>query len=91
MYLEAIIYLLAGLGVLLVGFKLLSDNIEKLANSGLKKMFNRTSGNRFVGVGIGAAATALIQSSFCNNSYGCRVCKCRNYDIIPSNCNDYGC
>lgn len=63
MYLEAIIYLLAGLGVLLVGFKLLSDNIEKLANSGLKKMFNRTSGNRFVGVGIGAAATALIQSS----------------------------
>ena len=63
MYLEAIIYLLAGLGVLLVGFKLLSDNIEKLANSGLKKMFNKTSGNRFVGVGIGAAATALIQSS----------------------------
>jgi hypothetical protein len=41
MYLEAIIYLLAGLGVLLVGFKLLSDNIEKLANSGLKKMFNK--------------------------------------------------
>ena len=63
MYLEAIIYLLAGLGVLLVGFKLLSDNIEKLANSGLKKMFNKTSGNRFVGVGIGAGATALIQSS----------------------------
>ena len=60
---EAIIELLAGLGVLLVGFKLLSDNIEKLATGGLKKMFNKTSGNRFVGVGIGAAATALIQSS----------------------------
>lgn len=62
-YIEAIIGLLAGLGVLLAGFKLLSDNIEKLANSGLKKMFNKTSGNRFVGVGIGALATALIQSS----------------------------
>ena len=60
---EAIIELLAGLGVLLVGFKLLSDNIEKLATGGLKKMFNKTSGNRFIGVGIGAAATALIQSS----------------------------
>ena len=60
---DAIIELLAGLGVLLVGFKLLSDNIEKLATGGLKKMFNKTSGNRFIGVGIGAAATALIQSS----------------------------
>ena len=63
LYIEAIITLLAGLGVLLVGFKLLSDNIEKLANTGLKKMFNKTSGNRFIGVGIGALATALIQSS----------------------------
>ena len=62
-YLVAVFELLAGLGVLLIGFKLLSDNIEKLANSGLKKLFNKTSNNRFVGVGIGAASTALIQSS----------------------------
>lgn len=62
-YLIAIFELLAGLGVLLVGFKLLSDNIEKLANTGLKRLFGKTSNNRFVGVGIGAAATALIQSS----------------------------
>ena len=60
---ESIILLLAGLGILLVGFKMLSDNIEKLANSGLRKLFDKTSNNRFVGVGIGAAATALIQSS----------------------------
>ena len=60
---EAIIKLLAGLGALLIGFKLLSDNIEKLANSGLKKLFNKTSKNRFIGIGIGAAVTAIIQSS----------------------------
>lgn len=60
---ENVILLLAGLGVLLIGFKLLSDNIEKLANTGLKKIFNKTSKNPFVGVGIGAAATAIIQSS----------------------------
>lgn len=60
---SAIIFLLAGLAVLLVGFKLLSDNIEKLANSGLKKMFSKTSRNVFIGVGIGAFATAVIQSS----------------------------
>ena len=60
---EAIVNLLAGLGALLVGFKLLSDNIEKLANSRLKKLFSKTSNNRLIGVGIGAAATALVQSS----------------------------
>lgn len=62
-YVEAIIQLLAGLGALLIGFKLLSDNIEKLANSGVKKLFNKTSKNPWVGVGIGAAVTAIIQSS----------------------------
>ena len=61
--LEAIIGLLAGLGALLIGFKLLSDNIEKLANTGLKKLFNKTSNNRWVGIGIGATVTAIIQSS----------------------------
>jgi phosphate:Na+ symporter len=59
----AIIKLLTGLGALLIGFKLLSDNIEKLANSGLKKMLNKTSKNRFVGIGIGAGVTGIIQSS----------------------------
>ena len=38
---SSIVQLLAGLGMLLIGFKLLSDNIEKLATGGLKKMFNR--------------------------------------------------
>lgn len=59
----AIVSLLSGLGVLLVGFKLLSDNIEKLANTGLKKMFSKTQKNAMIGVGIGALATAVIQSS----------------------------
>ncbi|MBQ3253250.1 MAG: Na/Pi cotransporter family protein [Acholeplasmatales bacterium] len=62
-YVAAVIGLLAGLGALLIGFKLLSDNIEKLATTGLKKLFNKTSKNRWVGIGIGAAVTAIIQSS----------------------------
>ena len=62
-YVAAVIGLLAGLGALLIGFKLLSDNIEKLATSGLKKLFNKTSENRWVGIGIGASVTAIIQSS----------------------------
>ena len=62
-YVSATIALLAGLGAFLIGFKILSENIEKLANGGLKKLFQKTSKNRFAGVGIGMLVTAIIQSS----------------------------
>ena len=60
---ENVAILLSGLGVLLVGFALLSDNIGKLANKGVKKLFDKASDNPLVGVGIGATTTAVIQSS----------------------------
>ena len=59
----AIVALLAGLGTFLLGFKLLGDNMEKLASGGLKRMFGKTAKSRLAGVGIGAAATAIVQSS----------------------------
>ena len=61
--LTAILLLLSGLGVFLVGVKILSDNIEKLASRGIRKMFNKISGNKLLGVGIGAVSTAIIHSS----------------------------
>lgn len=53
----------AGLGAFLIGFKLLSENLQKVANKGLRKLFDKTSGNKLAGVGIGAGATTLMQSS----------------------------
>ena len=55
--------LLAGAGVFLVGVHLLTANIEQLATERIKSLFQRTADKRLVNVGIGAAATALIQSS----------------------------
>lgn len=55
--------LLAGTGVFLVGVHLLTGNIEQLATGRLKALFGSTAEKRLVNVGIGAAATALIQSS----------------------------
>ena len=55
--------ILAGLGVFLVGCKMLSDNMEKIANSRIKALFLKTSDKKLVGVGIGCATTALVQSS----------------------------
>ncbi|MDD6995029.1 MAG: Na/Pi symporter, partial [Candidatus Borkfalkiaceae bacterium] len=62
-YVYSIITILAGCGVFLLGFKLLSDNMEKFAGNGLKRQLNKKSDKKLAGVGLGAAATAVVQSS----------------------------
>ena len=62
-YFLAVIALLAGLGAFLLGFKILSDNIEKLATNRLRRWFDKTGKSRLAGVGIGAGVTAILQSS----------------------------
>ena len=57
------LWLLAGVGVFIVGMNFMSDALEKCAGSGMKRMLERISNNRFSGVGIGAGVTAIIQSS----------------------------
>ncbi len=59
----AILELLAGLGVFIFGMKILGDNLEAVAGNKIKKMFSVIDKSRFVGVGIGAGVTAVIQSS----------------------------
>ncbi len=52
-----------GMGTFLVGMKMLSENMTRLAHGKLQKMLNKTAGSRIAGVGIGAAVTVLGQSS----------------------------
>ena len=60
---EIVALVLAGIGAFLIGFKLMSDNMERLFGNGLKALFNKTSEKRLVNIGMGAAVTAVIQSS----------------------------
>lgn len=61
--LQSLIWLLAGVGVFIVGMNFMSEALEKSAGEGMKKMLGRISNNRFSGVSIGAGVTAIIQSS----------------------------
>ena len=61
--LESLIWLLAGVGVFIVGMNFMSEALEKSAGDGMKKMLGRISNNRLSGVSIGAGVTAIIQSS----------------------------
>lgn len=60
---SSIIWLLAGVGIFIVGINLMGEALEKSASGGMKKLLGKISNNRFSGVGIGAGVTAIIQSS----------------------------
>ncbi len=61
--LQSLIWLLAGVGVFIVGMNFMGDALERSAGIGMKRLLERISNNRFSGVGIGAGVTAIIQSS----------------------------
>ena len=61
--LGSLIWLLAGVGVFIVGMNFMGDALEKSAGNGMKRLLEKISNNRFSGVGIGAGVTAIIQSS----------------------------
>lgn len=60
---QSLIWLLAGIGVFIVGMNFMSGALEKSAGSGMKRLLEKISNNRLSGVGIGAGVTAIIQSS----------------------------
>ena len=62
-YVYIILEILGGMGALLIGMKMLSENLTRLAHNKLKAMLNKTAKNRFACVGIGTAVTVLGQSS----------------------------
>ena len=58
-----LLQLLGGLGAFLIGMNMMADSLSYLSQGKLRTMLNKTTNNRFAGVGIGAAVTAIIQSS----------------------------
>ncbi len=61
--LQSLIWLLAGVGVFIVGMNFMGAALEKSAGMGMKRLLEKISNNRFSGVGIGAGVTAIVQSS----------------------------
>ena len=61
--LQAILQLVAGIGIFLVACQMMSSNLETASSARLKSLFSRMSNSRMLGVGIGTVATAAIQSS----------------------------
>jgi phosphate:Na+ symporter len=57
------IELLGGLGLFLYGMKIMGEGLENSAGDKLKGILEKITKNRFIGVLVGAAVTAIVQSS----------------------------
>lgn len=61
--LELAFGLIGGLGIFLLGMKYLSEGIQAIAGSSLRRMIAAVTDNRLMAVGVGTCVTTLIQSS----------------------------
>lgn len=55
--------LLGGLALFLYGMNMMSNGLEIVAGNRMKAILEKLTANRFIGVGVGALMTALVQSS----------------------------
>lgn len=55
--------LMGGLGLFLFGMKIMSEGLQKIAGSRMRKILSALTNNRIVGTLVGIAVTAMIQSS----------------------------
>ena len=54
---------LGGLGLFLFGMKIMSEGLQKVAGNKMRQILAMVSNNRFVGCGVGALVTSIVQSS----------------------------
>ena len=60
---ETIMFILGGLGIFLFGINLMGDSLKEMAGDKLKVIIEKTTNTPIKGILVGAAVTALIQSS----------------------------
>lgn len=60
---ESVFILFGGLALFLYGMHMMSSNLEVIAGHRMKAILEKLTANRFLGVFVGAAITAIIQSS----------------------------
>ncbi len=58
-----VIGLIGGLGLFLLGMKMLSDGMQQAAGNNMRTLLSKLTHNRFLAVSVGAFVTMIIQSS----------------------------
>lgn len=58
-----VFFMLGGIAVMMFGMRTMGANLERIAGNNMKRLLGRITNNKLMGVGIGAAVTAIINSS----------------------------
>ena len=58
-----LITMLGGLGIFLLGMKILSEGLQAVSGEGLRKFMALATTHRIAGIGTGLLATMIVQSS----------------------------
>lgn len=61
--LGSLVLFLGGVGIFLIGMKMMGEHLESNSGKTLRKLFDKLNNNRIAGVGIGIGTTVLTQSS----------------------------
>ena len=56
-------FILGGIAVFMVGMNMMGANLETAAGKSMRRLMSKATKNRFIGVGTGAAVTAIVNSS----------------------------
>lgn len=60
---NSLFFILGGIAVFMVGMSMMGSNLENAAGRSMRKLMAKAIKNRFIGVGTGAAVTAIVNSS----------------------------
>jgi len=55
--------IIGGLGLFIFGIRIMGDGLQKAAGQRMREILGHLTSNRFIGVGLGALVTSIIQSS----------------------------
>jgi phosphate:Na+ symporter len=62
-YMSLALTVIGGLGIFLLGMKNMSEGLQAIAGSGLRKLISKVTTKRLLAVGMGTLVTMLVQSS----------------------------
>ena len=60
---NSLFLILGGIVVFMLGMEMMGSNLERTAGKNIRSLMGKATKNRFVGIGTGAAVTALVNSS----------------------------
>ncbi|MFV0503018.1 MAG: Na/Pi cotransporter family protein [Lachnospirales bacterium] len=60
---KMVISLIGGLALFIFGMEIMAEGLQKIAGEKLRTLLSKLTANKFLAIGVGAAVTAIIQSS----------------------------